>query len=137
MDDWLFQVDILMEAAAHGEMDPLKGVSECIMMGKMAKIGTGSFDLMLDAEKCKYGMEIPTNIGMGPGKYFGWTDQVRYGGIRRTARRRVHLATILLRPPSGHRPGRRQARHACILQIGLRLAIAQADARPVMPISFR
>ena len=32
------------------------------------------------------------------------------------ARRRVHLATVLLRPPSGHRPGRRQARHARILR---------------------
>ena len=38
------------------------------------------------------------------------------------------------RTPSGHRPDRRQAR---ILQIGLRLAIAQADATSVMPISFR
>ena len=28
------------------------------------------------------------------------------------ARRRVHLVTVLLRPLSGHRPGRRQARHA-------------------------
>ena len=27
------------------------------------------------------------------------------------ARRRVHLVTVLLRPPSGHRPGRRQTRH--------------------------
>ena len=48
--------------------------------------------------------------------------------------RRVHLVTVLLRPTSGHRPGRRQARHAHILLIGLRLAIAQADSRPVMPI---
>jgi len=39
------------------------------MLGQLARIGTGSFDLLLDAEKCKYGMEIPTNIGgmMGPG----------------------------------------------------------------------
>ena len=37
------------------------------------------------------------------------------------------------RPPSGHRPGKRQARHARILQIGLRLAIAQADADPSCP----
>ena len=28
------------------------------------------------------------------------------------ARRRIHLATVLLRPPSGHRPGRRHASHA-------------------------
>ena len=58
------------------------------------------------------------------------------GAYAGAARRRVHLATVLLRPPPGHRPGRRQARHARILQIGLRLAIAQADARPAMPISF-
>ena len=43
------------------------------------------------------------------------------GAYAGAARRRVHLATKLLRPPSGHRPGRRQARHAHILQIGLHL----------------
>ena len=52
------------------------------------------------------------------------------------ARHRVHLATVLFRPLSDHRPGRRQAHHAHILQIDLDLSIAQADARPVMPISF-
>ncbi|KAK2111236.1 DNA-directed RNA polymerase II subunit RPB1 [Saguinus oedipus] len=59
-------VDVLMEAAAHGESDPMKGVSENIMLGQLAPAGTGCFDLLLDAEKCKYGMEIPTNIpGLG------------------------------------------------------------------------
>ena len=65
------QVDILMEAAAHAEADPMKGVSENIMLGQLSKIGTGCFDLLLDAEKCKHGMEIPTHIGggvVGPGK---------------------------------------------------------------------
>ena len=56
------QVDVLMEAASHGENDPMKGVSENIMLGQLAPCGTGCFDLLLDAEKCKYGMEIPTNI---------------------------------------------------------------------------
>ncbi|KAH0626104.1 hypothetical protein JD844_000864 [Phrynosoma platyrhinos] len=61
-------VDVLMEAAAHGESDPMKGVSENIMLGQLAPAGTGCFDLLLDAEKCKYGMEIPTNIpGLGVG----------------------------------------------------------------------
>ncbi|CAJ0585840.1 unnamed protein product, partial [Mesorhabditis spiculigera] len=54
-------VDILMEAAAHAEMDPVKGVSENIMLGQLAKAGTGCFDLVLDAEKCKLGMEITLN----------------------------------------------------------------------------
>lgn len=56
------QVDVLMEASSHGECDPMKGVSENIMLGQLAPAGTGCFDLLLDAEKCKYGMEIPTNI---------------------------------------------------------------------------
>ena len=70
---------------------------------------------------------------------FSFTIQVRsgLGAYAGAARRCVHIATILLRPPSSHRPGRRQARHTHILQIGLRLAIAQADARPVMSVSFR
>lgn len=67
----MVQVDILMEAASSAECDPMKGVSENIMLGQLAKIGTGSFDLLLDAEKCKQAMEIPTNIGgamLGAGK---------------------------------------------------------------------
>lgn len=62
-------VDILMEAAAHAECDYLKGVSENIMMGQLGRMGTGSFDLILDPEKCKYGMEVPMNIAsMANGK---------------------------------------------------------------------
>ena len=48
----------------------------------------------------------------------GRSGMVAYDGA---ARRRVHLATVLLRPPSGYCPGRRQTRHARILQIGLHL----------------
>lgn len=62
---FLEQVDILMEAACHAETDPMKGVSENIMLGQLAKIGTGCFELLLDAEKCKYGMEIPIATGVG------------------------------------------------------------------------
>ena len=61
---------MLMEAAQHAEVDHLRGVSECLILGKLPRLGTGSFDLMLDAEKCKSGMEIPTNI-MGPGMMGG------------------------------------------------------------------
>ena len=61
---------MLMEAAQHAEIDHLRGVSGCLILGKLPRLGTGSFDLMLDAEKCKSGMEIPTNI-MGPGMMGG------------------------------------------------------------------
>uniref|UniRef100_A0A663FK03 DNA-directed RNA polymerase subunit n=1 Tax=Aquila chrysaetos chrysaetos TaxID=223781 RepID=A0A663FK03_AQUCH len=67
-------VDVLMEAAAHGESDPMKGVSENIMLGQLAPAGTGCFDLLLDAEKCKHGMEIPSALpGLGVGGRSGMT----------------------------------------------------------------
>ena len=47
------------------------------------------------------------------------TVQARSGAIRRSSA--SHLATVLLRPPSGHQPGRRQGAHARILQVGLHL----------------
>ena len=50
----------------------------------------------------------------------GFADQVRSGmeTYAAAARGRVHLATVFPRPPSDHHPGRRQARHARILQKG-------------------
>ena len=43
------------------------------MLGQLAKIGTGCFDLVLDSEKCKLGMEIQANnanANMGIGAYY-------------------------------------------------------------------
>ena len=57
-------VDVLMEAAAHAESDPLKGVSENILLGQLAQIGTGSFDLLLDVEKSAPAMEHQINYPM-------------------------------------------------------------------------
>lgn len=58
-------VDVLMDAASHAEVDPMRGVSENIIMGQLPRMGTGAFDLLLDAEKCKHGIEIPTHLGAG------------------------------------------------------------------------
>lgn len=46
-------VEILLEAAAYAETDYLRGVSENIIMGQLAPMGTGCFDLMLDKEILK------------------------------------------------------------------------------------
>ncbi|OXA46492.1 DNA-directed RNA polymerase II subunit RPB1 [Folsomia candida] len=56
-------VDVLMDAAVHAEVDPMRGVSENIMLGQLPRMGTGCFDLLLDAEKCKFGIEVPTGPG--------------------------------------------------------------------------
>jgi DNA-directed RNA polymerase II subunit RPB1 len=44
-------VDMLMEAAMYAEEEVLKGVTENIMMGQLARVGTGCIDLLLDEEK--------------------------------------------------------------------------------------
>merc|ERR1719215_2271185 len=68
-------VDVLMDAASHAEVDPMRGVSENIIMGQLPRMGTACFDLLLDSEKCKYGIEIPMNAGVGMmgggGMFFG------------------------------------------------------------------
>jgi len=44
-------VDMLMDAATFAETEVLKGVTENIMMGQLARVGTGDIDLLLDEEK--------------------------------------------------------------------------------------
>merc|ERR1719259_1574772 len=66
-------VDILMDAASHAEVDPMKGISENIILGQLPRMGTASFDLLLDADQCKYGIEIPMNAGGGGGGFLGAT----------------------------------------------------------------
>lgn len=40
-----------MEAAAHSESDKLLGVTENVIMGQLAPVGTGSFDIVLDSKQ--------------------------------------------------------------------------------------
>lgn len=44
-------VDMLMDAAVYAEQEVLKGVTENIMMGQLARVGTGCIDLLLDEDK--------------------------------------------------------------------------------------
>jgi DNA-directed RNA polymerase II subunit RPB1 len=44
-------VDMLMDAAVYAEEEILKGVTENIMMGQLARVGTGDVDLLLDEDK--------------------------------------------------------------------------------------
>ncbi|KAJ3342246.1 DNA-directed RNA polymerase II subunit rpb1 [Entophlyctis luteolus] len=46
-------VELLFESAGVGEMDDCKGVSENVILGQLAEIGTGSFEVLLDEEKLK------------------------------------------------------------------------------------
>ncbi|KAG5355221.1 DNA-directed RNA polymerase II subunit RPB1 [Yarrowia sp. E02] len=44
-------VEILLEAAAVAELDDCRGVSENIMLGQLAPLGTGNFGVMLDEDQ--------------------------------------------------------------------------------------
>lgn len=46
-------VEILMEAAAIGEVDYCTGVAENILLGQVAPMGTGAFEVFLDLEMLK------------------------------------------------------------------------------------
>ena len=41
-------VEILLEASLHGEVDQLNGVTENLIIGNLAPLGTGCFDLKID-----------------------------------------------------------------------------------------
>lgn len=41
-------VEILLDAAAMGELDDCRGVSENVMLGQLAPMGTGEMDILLD-----------------------------------------------------------------------------------------
>ncbi|KAL9087767.1 MAG: hypothetical protein Q9159_003450 [Coniocarpon cinnabarinum] len=43
-------VEILLEAAASGELDDCRGVSENIMLGQLAPVGTGQVEVLMDPE---------------------------------------------------------------------------------------
>ncbi|KAK4057043.1 DNA-directed RNA polymerase II core subunit rpo21 [Microbotryomycetes sp. JL221] len=46
-------VEILMEAASNGEIDYCTGVSENVLLGQVAPMGTGAFELSLDLDMLK------------------------------------------------------------------------------------
>lgn len=63
--------DILLEACIYGEKDPLNGVTENIMLGQLAPVGTGSFSLVLNEKMLKDAiepeemMDVPNSMRMG------------------------------------------------------------------------
>uniref|UniRef100_A0A6C0F607 DNA-directed RNA polymerase II subunit RPB1 n=1 Tax=viral metagenome TaxID=1070528 RepID=A0A6C0F607_9ZZZZ len=57
-------VDVLADAATYSEFDMIKGVTESITLGKIAKIGSGNIDIMYDYEQFsnKQNNSIPNTI---------------------------------------------------------------------------
>jgi len=51
-------VDILLDAAIYAEGDPLRGVTENIMLGQLAPIGTGDCALYLNDQMLQQAIEL-------------------------------------------------------------------------------
>ncbi|KAL7125949.1 hypothetical protein ABFS83_14G151200 [Erythranthe nasuta] len=66
-------VDILLDAAVFAETDCLRGVTENIMLGQLAPIGTGDCALLLNEQMLKQAIEIPLPSYMEGGLEFGMT----------------------------------------------------------------
>jgi len=60
-------VEILLEAAATGELDDCRGISENIMLGQMAPMGTGNFDTFLDPKMLETVISDNSRMGLMPG----------------------------------------------------------------------
>lgn len=58
-------VNIITDAATYAEYDAMKGVTEHIIMGKTAKVGTGTIDVMVDMEKL-----MNMNMELEPESYY-------------------------------------------------------------------
>ena len=62
---WRFEiVGCTHRAAAFSEKDHMTGVSENIMLGQLAPLGTGSFGLMLDESKLADAIEVSPSAAL-------------------------------------------------------------------------
>ena len=60
-------VEILLEAAACGELDDCRGVSENVMLGQLAPLGTGEMDVFLDQKMLDTVISDNARLGIIPG----------------------------------------------------------------------
>ena len=60
-------VEILLDAAATGELDDCRGISENVMLGQTAPMGTGDFDVLLDPKMLETVISDNSAMGLMPG----------------------------------------------------------------------
>ncbi|PBP25951.1 DNA-directed RNA polymerase 2 largest subunit, partial [Diplocarpon rosae] len=60
-------VEILLEAAAVGELDDCRGISENVMLGQLAPMGSGELDVLLDPKMLETVISDNGRMGLMPG----------------------------------------------------------------------
>ncbi|KAL7666370.1 DNA-directed RNA polymerase subunit [[Candida] zeylanoides] len=61
-------VEILLDAGASAELDDCRGISENVMLGQMAPLGTGAFDVMVDDKMLQ---NAPSNMAIAANQDIG------------------------------------------------------------------
>lgn len=84
-------VEVLMNSALYSEYDILNGVTENIMLGQLARVGTGMVDLIIDHEKLKHAIEYSFGKDI-----FGGRADLMNGDIRTPKQ-----STPFIESPSG------------------------------------
>jgi DNA-directed RNA polymerase II subunit RPB1 len=59
-------VEILLDAAAAGEIDDCRGISENVMLGQLAPLGTGSMEVFVDQEMMMTAANDNQRFGLAP-----------------------------------------------------------------------
>ena len=76
-------VDVLMEAAMYSEPDKVRGVSENIMLGQLAPLGTGEFELYLNESMLKDAQPVDIGgEGADEGMMNGYLENENAAGLR-------------------------------------------------------
>ncbi|GBG86864.1 hypothetical protein CBR_g42147 [Chara braunii] len=91
-------VDILLDAAVYAESDHLRGVTENIMLGQLAPIGTGDFALHLNEAMLQHAVELQLPSYMEGGEYSSSMTPARSPGM--TPHHDVTLSPSYLMSPS-------------------------------------
>jgi len=73
-------VEVLMEASTYSEVDKMRGVSENIMLGQLAPLGTGEFELYLNIDMLADAQPHESFGDGGGDAYFGGIGSQTPGG---------------------------------------------------------
>ena len=103
-------VEMLLEASAYSEVDYLKGVTESIMLGQLAPIGTGEIDLLLDIDKIEKAqtiydpLEAPEMLDY-PSNRYPLDNTMQGTPVNIATPRVIMLESTIATTPRGDTPG--------------------------------
>ena len=94
-------VDVFMQSAMYSLKDELNGVTQNVMLGQLAKVGTGTMDLLVDHKKLEEAIDYPTGISMMQGSDSVGAPVVPNPTIVLVIPTRVLIAEYTFAHPSG------------------------------------